>query len=56
MKWFGRKAVRGTGRPFLFSGWRHLFAAEPWPRSYEAQVREAYLHNPVAQAGGAAGG
>ncbi|HWT12834.1 MAG TPA: phage portal protein [Allosphingosinicella sp.] len=49
MKWFGWKAVRGTGRPLLFSGWRHLFSAEPWPRSYEAQVREAYLANPVAQ-------
>ena len=49
MKWFGRKAVRETGRPFLLSGWRHAFAAEPWPRSYEAQVREAYLRNPVAQ-------
>lgn len=49
MKWFGRKTVRGTGRPFLLAGWRHVFAAEPWPRSYEAQVREAVLHNPVAQ-------
>ena len=49
MKWFGRKAVRAAGRPFLLAGWRHAFAAEPWPRSYEAQVREAYLHNPVAQ-------
>ena len=49
MKWFGRKAARGTGRPFLFAGWRHVFAAEPWPRSYEAQVREAVLRNPVAQ-------
>lgn len=49
MKWFGRKAARRTGRPFLLAGWRHVFAAEPWPRSYEAQVREAYLHNPVAQ-------
>ena len=49
MKWFGRKAARATGRPFLFSGWRHAFAAEPWPRSYEAQVREAYLGNAVAQ-------
>jgi HK97 family phage portal protein len=49
MKWFGRKAARATGRPFLLAGWRHVFAAEPWPRSYEAQVREAYLHNPVAQ-------
>ena len=49
MKWFGRKAARAGGRPFLFSGWRHAFAGEPWPRSYEAQVREAYLGNPVAQ-------
>ncbi len=49
MKWFGRKAARAIGRPFLLAGWRHAFAAEPWPRSYEAQVREAYLGNPVAQ-------
>ncbi|HYD13193.1 MAG TPA: phage portal protein [Allosphingosinicella sp.] len=49
MKWFGRKAARAIGRPFLLAGWRHAFAAEPWPRSYEAQVREAYLQNPVAQ-------
>ena len=48
MKFFGRKAAP-KARPLLFSGWRHLFAAEPWPRSYEAQVREAYLGNPVAQ-------
>jgi HK97 family phage portal protein len=26
-----------------------MFGGEPWPRSYEAQVREAYLGNPVAQ-------
>jgi HK97 family phage portal protein len=26
-----------------------MFAGEPWPRSYEAQVKEAYLANPVAQ-------
>jgi len=49
MKWFGRKAARETGRPFLFAGWQHVFAGEPWPRSYEAQVREAYLGNAVAQ-------
>jgi HK97 family phage portal protein len=49
MKWFGRKAVRATGRPFLFSGWSGMVSGEPWPRSYEAQVREAYLGNPVAQ-------
>jgi HK97 family phage portal protein len=44
-----RKAARETGRPFLFAGWRGTFSSEPWPRSYEAQVREAYLANPVAQ-------
>ncbi len=49
MKWFGRKAARETGRPFLFAPWRGLFASDAWPRSYEAQVREAYLSNPIAQ-------
>ena len=49
MKWFGRKAARATGRPFLFRGWSGMVSGEPWPRSYEAQVREAYLGNPVAQ-------
>lgn len=48
MKWFGRKAARGTGRPFLLGAYG-IAAAEAWPRSYEAQVREAYLGNPVAQ-------
>jgi len=49
MKWFGRKAARETARPFLFAGWRGGASGELWPRSYEAQVREAYLANPVAQ-------
>ena len=48
MKWFGRKAAP-RARPFLFAGFRNAFSSEPWPRSYEAQVREAYLGNPVAQ-------
>lgn len=48
MKWFGRKAGRVAARPFLLRGWSGL-VGEPWPRSYEQQVREAYLHNPVAQ-------
>ncbi|WP_324750796.1 phage portal protein [Sphingomonas sp. LY54] len=48
MKWFGRKAGRVAARPFLLRGWSGL-AGEPWPRGYEQQVREAYLHNPVAQ-------
>jgi len=48
--WFGRKAGRDA-RPFLFR-WGQGGAAVgggEWPRSYEAQVREAYLGNPVAQ-------
>ena len=47
--WFGRKAARGAGRPFLFGGWGVGVGGEPWPRSYEARVREAYLGNPIAQ-------
>ena len=46
--WFGRKAVRDA-RPFLFRAWMGAPSAGDWPRSYEAQVREAYLGNPVAQ-------
>ena len=49
MRWFGRKAGRVAARPFLLRGWSGVAAGEPWPRSYEAQVREAYLGNPVAQ-------
>jgi HK97 family phage portal protein len=48
MKWFGRKAAREAGRPFLLRGWSGV-AGEPLPRSYEAQVRDAYVANPVAQ-------
>jgi HK97 family phage portal protein len=48
MGWFGRKAAREAGRPFLLRGWSGV-AGEPLPRSYDAQVREAYLANPVAQ-------
>ena len=48
--WFGRKAGREGARPFLLRGWTVTAAAgEMWPRSYEAQVREAFLGNPVAQ-------
>ena len=47
MKWFGRKAA-AVPRPFLLRGW-HRVAPEPWPPGYEAQVREAYLGNPMAQ-------
>src|SRR3546814_5224775 len=48
MKWFGRKAG-GQPRPFLLRMWQGSVAVGEWPRSYEAQVREAYLANPVAQ-------
>lgn len=49
MKWFGRKAGRVAARPFLLRGWPLGAVGEAWPRSYEAQVREAYFGNPVAQ-------
>ncbi len=48
MKWFGRKAGRVAARPFLLRGWS-ASQGELWPKSYEAQVREAFLGNPVAQ-------
>ena len=50
MRWFGRKAARELpGRPFLLrSGWG-VAGSEGVPRSYEAQVREAYVGNAVAQ-------
>jgi HK97 family phage portal protein len=47
--WFGRKAAREAARPFLFRALAGAPATGEWPRSYEAQVREAYLGNPVAQ-------
>jgi HK97 family phage portal protein len=50
MKWFGWKAAREVpGRPFLLRGAWSTPGAEAVPRSYEAQVREAYLGNAVAQ-------
>ena len=47
--WFGRKAGRGGARPFLWRGWGAAPSTGDWPRSYEAQVREGYLANPIAQ-------
>jgi HK97 family phage portal protein len=47
--WFGRKAAREAARPSLFQAWGVAPPAGEWPRSYEAQVRDAYLGNPVAQ-------
>ena len=52
MKWFGRKAVRATGRPFLFAGWRGAFAA----RALAAVLRGAGARGLSRQSGGAAGG
>lgn len=51
MKWFGRKAAREAGRPFLLAGLplRFADALGERPANYEARVREAYLANPVAQ-------
>jgi HK97 family phage portal protein len=51
MGWFGRKAAReeAPARPFLLRGAYGIVGGEAWPRSYEAQVREAFLGNAVAQ-------
>ncbi|MFD1610962.1 phage portal protein [Sphingomonas tabacisoli] len=49
MKWFGKKAGRGSARPALTRGFGMTFGAGEWPRSYEAQVRDAYALNPIAQ-------
>ncbi|HEX8300743.1 phage portal protein [Sphingomonas sp.] len=51
MKWFGRKSARANGiwgvrLPLARAG---MATAGDWPQSYEAQVREAYCRNPVAQ-------
>jgi HK97 family phage portal protein len=49
MKWFGRKSAGAAPRPLLLrAGWG-AGAQMPAARSYEAQVREAYLANAVAQ-------
>ena len=55
-EWFGRKAAREAVRPALLRGFAgggasggETFGGAGAPRSYEAQVREAYLGNPVAQ-------
>ena len=48
MKWFGRKSVREGVRPVLARGGGAVLLGE-WPRSYEAQVRDGYCRNPVAQ-------
>ena len=48
MKWFGRKAARDDSRPALSrAGMATRFG--DWPQAYDAQLRAAYLANPVAQ-------
>jgi HK97 family phage portal protein len=49
MKWFGTTAGHGWARPALARGFGMAFGSGDWPRSYEAQVRDAYALNPVAQ-------
>ena len=48
MKWFGWKAAPPFVRPALVRSGIGVALGE-WPRSYEAQVRDAYVSNPVAQ-------
>jgi len=50
MKFFGRKSAgRDPLRPVLSRGFSWGWAAAEAPRSYEEQVRNSYLGNPVAQ-------
>jgi HK97 family phage portal protein len=54
MKLFGWKSGREESRPALGradGSWGGMFAGvpPPWPQGYEAQLREAYVGNPVAQ-------
>jgi HK97 family phage portal protein len=49
MKWFGRKAGREGSRPVLARAHGGAVAMGEWPQGYEAQVREGYVANPVAQ-------
>lgn len=49
MKWFGKKAGGDAARPALARGFGSAFGTGAWPASYEAQMREAYAGNPIAQ-------
>ena len=49
MKWFGRKAAGRDGARPPLSRVGSLPVIGEWPRSYEAQVRDAYCANAVAQ-------
>jgi phage terminase large subunit-like protein len=48
MNWFDGTAARAAARPALVRSMAAMPIGE-WPRSYEAQVRDAYVANPVAQ-------
>jgi len=49
MKLFGWKSAgRAVARPVLSHGFS-TWGTTDWPRSYEAQLRELYLGNAVAQ-------
>ena len=49
MRLFGRKAAGAAARPALLRSMAGTIVSGDWSRSYETQVREAYLGNPVAQ-------
>ena len=49
MNWFGRKSGRDASRPVLTRAHGAAGVLGEWPQSYEAQVREGYCANPVAQ-------
>ena len=49
MRLFGRKGARDAARPVLARVGIGGLAFGEWPRSYDAQVREAYLGNAIAQ-------
>lgn len=53
MAWFGLKSGRDAARPALSGALSRtgvpLAGGSEWPRGYEAQVREAFLGNAVAQ-------
>jgi HK97 family phage portal protein len=49
MNWFGWKSGRDGSRPVLARGGAPGVALGEWPRTYEAQVRDAYGGNAVAQ-------
>jgi HK97 family phage portal protein len=49
MKLFGRKAAQAAARPALLRSMSGVAGQGEWPRSYEAQVREAFVGNAIAQ-------